>query len=92
MDSLSAGLRIGPFAQFLREPAVVGMGTPPVGQPLGVHQRFHPLIGLFGVDAAPGVEFRHRPPLDRGVRVQRKMHQDGFDIIRRLEFLDTHGD
>src|SRR2546425_8646242 len=61
------------------------------GQPFPVHQALHPRIGRFGIDVPLGVERRHVTALGGRLRVKRKMHEHGLDVVGLLELLNTHG-
>jgi hypothetical protein len=87
----AAPLRIGPFAELLREPTVVGVGAPTIRKPLRVHHALHAQVHGFRIDIAPGIEFRQRATFGGCFRMQRKMHQDSVDFERLLELFNTHG-
>ena len=57
VDGFAARLRVGPCAQFLRQPAVVGHAAIAVGQALGLHARAHLRLHLRDVVAAPGKQW-----------------------------------
>ena len=46
MNGLATWLGIGPFAEFLGKPAVVGMRALAIGQTFVRHQPLHPLVFL----------------------------------------------
>ena len=80
MYRLTTGLGIGPFAQFLCQAAVIGMGAMAVLQPLFIHARLH--LGVHGIQVhVPACEqIFQAAAFHGGFRVQGKVHPLGFDV------------
>ena len=82
-------LSIGPSAELLREPTIIGMRAIPVGQAGLGHQPLEPLAHRF--DIAPSEQLRQGAPLGGSLGVQREMYPAGLDRVVGLEFFNTHG-
>ena len=50
VQCITAVLGVGPFAEFLSEPAVIGVGSPSVFQALSIHQPLHAVVGCIEID------------------------------------------
>src|SRR6266404_2208620 len=88
---LATRLRVGPFSELLRQPAIVGVGPPTVGQPLGVHQPLHAGVHSFRIDIPSRIKIRHRATLDGCFGMQWEVHPDGVDIEILPQLFNTHG-
>src|SRR6516165_6070184 len=91
VEGLTTGLGVGPFAELLSEPAVVGVRPPAVGQPFGVHQPLHAGIHRLGIDVSPRIKLRHRAAFHRGLGMEREVDQGRVDLERLLQLFNTHG-
>ena len=74
MYGLAAGLGISPFAQFLGQTAVVGMGAVAIGQILSVHQLFHADVHGIQVRIPAREEFRQATAFLWSFRMQGEMY------------------
>ncbi len=79
MNEVSIGLGVGPLAEFLCQPAVVGVRPDVVGE-----------TG-FKIEPATGEELLQRLALGRCIRVQRKVHPGDGDIKTCFKLFNTPG-
>ena len=86
VDRLAARLRVGPLAQLLGQPAVVGHVAFSVErQTFAVHVHFHALIARD--------DFRPtRTAFFRCLRMKRKLSEFDLQAVIFFQFLDTPGD
>ena len=54
MHAFKPGLRVRPFCELLRKPAVVGVRPPFVREPLHIHEAFHSSMHSLEVEATAG--------------------------------------
>ena len=91
VNAVRTRLRLGPFAEFLRQPAVVSVRPHAVGQTFRVHETLH--AGMHGLDIqiSPGKQFSQGGSFWWGFRVQGKVHAAHVDCIIPLQSLNTPG-
>src|SRR5690606_12066688 len=70
---------------------VVGVGAQAVLEPLGIHQRLHPLIHGIEIDIPPGEQRLEALAFLRGFRMQREMDELDLDLEFPLQFFNTPG-
>ena len=91
MNTLAGLRRIRPLRKFLSQPAVIRVRPAAVGQALGFHQSFHPIVHCIEIHTAAGKEFFERTALGRSFRMKWKINPLNLYIEVLSQLFNTPG-